>query len=68
MHAGRTVGTAHRAKAKRMLQIRNRKALWKSILGWAVAIGVVLLAAVAAASAPSYGDLGPSPESGDSGM
>jgi len=31
-------------------------------------LGVVLLAAFAAVNVPPYGDLGPSPESGDLGM
>jgi len=38
------------------------------ILGWAVAIGVVLLAAFAAGSAALYGDLSLPPGSGNSGI
>jgi len=38
------------------------------ILGWAVGIGVVGLAAFAAVNVPPYGDLGTSPGSGDSGI
>ena len=44
------------------------KSTWKTILGWAVGMGVVLLAAFAAANVSPYGDLGPSPGSGDSGI
>jgi len=41
---------------------------WKTILGWAVGIGVVLLAVFASVSLPTPGDLGASPGSGDSGI
>jgi len=41
---------------------------WKVLLGFAVGLGVVLLAAVASVSLPTPGDLGASPGSGDSGM
>lgn len=44
------------------------KSTWKAILGWAVGIGVVLLAVFASVSLPTPGDLGASPGSGDSGM
>jgi hypothetical protein len=37
------------------------KSTWKAILGWAVGIGVVLLAVLTAVNVPLYGDLGPSP-------
>ena len=37
------------------------KSTWKTILGWAVGIGVVLLTAFAAVNVPPYGGLGPSP-------
>jgi len=47
---------------------QNPQGTWKTILGWAVGIGVVLLAAFAAVSVPPYGDLGPSPGSGDSSI
>ena len=43
------------------------QATWKAILGWAVGIGVVVLAAFAAVDVPPCGDLGPSPGSGNSG-
>ena len=38
------------------------------ILGWAVGIGVILLAAFAAVDVPPSSGLGPSPGSGDSGI
>ena len=44
------------------------KSTWKTILGWAVGIGVVLLAAFASVSPRTPGDLGASPGSGHSGM
>ena len=41
---------------------------WKVLLGFAVGLGVVLLAAVASVSLPTRSDLGPSPGSGDSAI
>ncbi len=38
----------------------------KTVFGWAVGIGVVLLAAFAAVDVPSYDEPGPSPGLGDS--
>ena len=38
---------------------------WKAILGWAVGIGVVLLAAVASVNPPTPSGLGPSPRLGN---
>ena len=44
------------------------QATWKTILGWAVGIGVVLIGVFASVRLPTPGDLGESPGSGDSGM
>jgi hypothetical protein len=44
------------------------KTTWKTILGFAVGIGVVLLAAFASVDLPTPGDLGTSSGSGGPGM
>ena len=47
---------------------RKSQATWKTILGWTLGIGFVLLAALAGASLPTPGDLGASPGPGNPGM
>jgi hypothetical protein len=53
-------------RASDPLADQKSQGTWKAILGWAVGIGVVLLAVLTAVKVPLYGDLGPSPGSGDS--
>jgi len=36
-----------------LFQIKNRKSTWKTILGWAIGIGVVLLAAIGGVNPPA---------------